>query len=210
MGTITGTAIFDKASAITNDLAHVRWISSEALGWINSGQRQTVLFRPDASTSNAAFTLAAGTKQSIPAGHLRLIDVPRNGDGRVVRIIDRGELDRLDPDWHTADAAPTRHYTYDPRDPKHFYVYPPAVADATVELIGSVAPVDLAALTDPITLDDIYEGPLIDYLLYRLFSKNGKGADPGKAQAYLNAMATALGAKVQVDAAAAPNTGAVK
>jgi len=207
---ITGQNLLDKASYITNDLAHIRWTAAETLGWINSGQRVIVLARPDASASNAAFPLVGGSKQSLPAGHLRLIDVPRNGDGRAVRLIDRGELDRFDPDWHNADPGPTRHYIYDQRDPKHFYVYPPAVAADQVDLITSKAPVDLAALSDPITIDDIYETPLIDYLLYRLFSKNGKGADPGKASAYLNAMSTALGAKVQVDAAAAPNTGAVK
>ena len=70
-------------------------------------------------------------------------------------------------------------YTYDDRDPRTSISYPGPAAAVKVDVIYSVAPqskvltdvenVGTPALAD---LDDIYINPLIDFIMYRAFSKD--------------------------------------
>ena len=76
--------------------------------------------------------------------------------------------------WHYCGGM----YTYDDRDPKNFYLCPGPAAAVKVDVIYSVAPqskvladvenVGTPALAD---LDDIYINPLIDFIMYRAFSR---------------------------------------
>ena len=219
MGTITVASLFDKAATVLNDAGNVRWTTTELLGWLNDGQRAITIIKPNASVSNASVQLVAGTKQAIPAGGVQLIDVPRNmgsagtDPGLVVRLTDRANLDAYLPNWHNATAsASVQHYMFDPRDPKHFYVYPPQPASGMgyVEIISAVTPADCVIGTGTvITLDDIYEPVLLDYMLFRGFSKDSEfSADQGRAGAHQTAFFTALGVKVQAEAGLNPNINA--
>jgi len=182
MGTITAGAIIDKAEIIIQDATNIRWPQAELLGWLNDGQREVVLHKPSASVLNASVALATGTtKQTIPAAGVQLIDVVRNmgaagsTPGAAVRIVSREVLDAQLPTWH-ADAnagGDIKHYMFDPRDPKTFYVYPKAPATAWyVELIYSASPTDCASIASTIALDDIYANALMNYVLYRAYSKD--------------------------------------
>lgn len=212
MGTILASSIIDKAAKQLLDAAGVRWPSPELLGWLNDGQRATVLVKPTAYVKSAAVRLAAGTKQSLPADGAQLLDVVRNMGtdglvpGRAVRIASRDMLDAQAPNWHAATASSVvRHYLYDPRDPKRFYVYPPNTGTGYVELVHAATPPDVAAVGNPIELDDAYETVLLDYVLYRAFSKDSEAADDGKAQRHMTAWITALGGKVQAEGSSNPN-----
>jgi len=209
MGTILASAVIAKARDILQDSTGIRWPDAECLRWLNEGQRYIALQRPDASATLANITLVAGTKQALPAAALRLLDVKRNmgADGATpgasIRITEQEILDAQVPDWHTqAQAASTKHYIIDERNPKAFYVYPPGVAGQKVEALYSVAPTDIAATGNAITLDDIYEPVLLDYLLYRAWSKDAEYAgDAPRAQFHLNAVNAALGIKTTIDVA---------
>lgn len=216
MPTITGTNIVDRASIILQDATGIRWPQTEELLlWLNDGQRAIVLIKPSAYAQNDVVALVAGTKQTIPSSGIQLLDVIRNmgtggsTPGRAITRTDREILDEQRPNWHTETAsAETKHYTFDERDPRHFYVYPPqASSPGQVEMVYSASPTDLAALTSTLTLDDIYSGPLLDYVLYRAYSKDADltPTAPQRAVAHNNAFMSALGAKVQVDARVNPN-----
>jgi hypothetical protein len=57
-----------------------------------------------------------------------------------------------------------------------------------------------------ILLDDIYMSPMIDWILYRAYSKDAEyGANEARAQAAYNAFNAALSTKNQVDAAVSPS-----
>lgn len=214
MGLILASAIFDKALELLVDEAGIRWQPEKLRGWLNTGQRELVVLKPNALTKNEAVAVVAGSKQTLPAAGLVLIDVIRNmGDGgttpgRAITSISRDALDTVMPDWHSMEgSAVAKHYVYDVRDPKTFYLYPPQPADTTqqVEIVYSVAPVDLTAATQPIAVDDIYEGCMIDYVLYRAYSKDG--VSPGNkelALAHYQAFQTALGVKLTGEAGIAP------
>lgn len=216
MGTIIASAVIEKAQIILQDTTGVRWPSNtELLGWLNDGQREVMVYKPNAYVKNVALRLSTGTKQSLPADGVQLIDVVRNmgldgtTPGRAIRIVMREILDAQVPNWHAATAsAEVKHYTFMLLDPKSFYVYPPqpAVGQGYAEVVYGATPND-AAFSGPITLDDIYQNALVDYILYRAYSKDTEyAADQNRAAAHQNAYIAALTGKAKVEAGANPNT----
>lgn len=220
MGTITAGAIIDKAEIVIQDTTNIRWPTSELLGWLNDGQREVVLHKPSASVSNTAVVLTAGsTKQTIPAAGIQLIDVVRNmgaagsTPGAAIRIVSREVLDAQVPTWHSdANAGgDIKHYMFDPRDPRTFYVYPKAPATAWyVELVYSSSPTDCATTLSTIALDDIYSNALINYVLFRAYSKDATYAQNGQmaAAAYQLFMGAITG-KANTEVGNNPNLSAV-
>jgi hypothetical protein len=230
VGTILARTVISKAERILQDSEGIRWPLDEMLGWLNSGQRDIVLLRPDASSATVKFQLAAGTQQKIPSTALRLLDIVRNmgpsGDapGRAIRFIEREILDAQIPDWHSSTPSSTvKHWTVDEREPKTFYVFPPQPSSGIgqVNAVVSQSPTNctlkdvkdengVVGTTDsPISIDDIFEGPLIDYVRYRGLLKEAEYAGDGaKAdQAYAKFMAS-LGFKTATDKQFAPRRSA--
>lgn len=215
MGTIIVQSIVDKAQIILQDATGIRWPADELLGWLNDGQREIALLKPNAFVRNTAVKLVAGTKQALPADGVQLIDVVRNmgttGDvaGRSIRIAMREILDAQLPDWHLSTAAAAaKHYMYSPLDPKTFYVYPPqpTANQGYVEIIYGAAPTD-ATLAGAITLDDIYHNVLIDYILFRAYSKDTEySADQGRAGQHQQAYLVSLTGKMKVEGVSNPNS----
>jgi hypothetical protein len=180
MPNILASVLIDKAEIILQDETNVRWGQGELLGWLNDGQREAVRIAPEAYVlTDSNVGLAAGTRQNLDAltltgSPIRLIDVPRNFGGRAMRPVDRKVLDSQNPDWHTETGELlSKHYTFDSRDPKTFYVYPPANGATSVVVVYSASPIDVA-LTDSIKVDDIYAPALIDYVVYRAMSKDAE------------------------------------
>lgn len=217
MGTITASALLGKAQTILVDTTGIQWDLPELLGWLNDGQREVLIYKTNAYVVNKAVQLATGTKQGLPIDGIQLIDVTRNmgldgtHPGRVVRIAMREVLDASLPNWHTARAsAECRHYMYNPLDPKHFYCYPPqpTAGQGYVEMVYAATPPDVAQLDNPISLDDIYQNPLIDYVLYRAYSKQTDGGDAGLAASHYGAFTSALTGKTQGETIVNPNAAA--
>lgn len=209
MATVTVDSILKRVNTLLNDRTWVRWPKQELLDYYNDAAKAIVLMRPDAHTKNAQFNCAAGTKQTLPADALRLIEVLRNANGKVIRYVVRKALDDSYPDWHSSNTATTvDNYTYEERDPKTFYLHPGPAAAVKVDVIYSVAPQSKAlaevesaqspALAD---LDDIYINPIIDFMLYRCFSKDAEySANSNRAAGHYNAFLQQLGEKTQADA----------
>ena len=216
--------VLDRARLLLQDESAVRWLDTEQYRWLTDGQRVIVLVRPDACVANVQITLVAGTKQSLPAGALRLLDVVRNvpvtptgastpTSGRAVRLVDREVLDTQNPNWHFAKPALViRNYVYDNRDPLNFYVSPPATApdprfgSAKLEIIHSKLPAAVVALTDTLTIPDIYMDPLLNYVMFRSYSKDAQFAQNAQlASAYMTTFMAMLGVKTKHDVAYSPD-----
>lgn len=204
--------IIDRARIILNDSDGVRWLDSEFFKWINDAQRVIALVRPDSVVANSTLTLVAGTKQTLPADGLRLLDVVRNitaeGAGsRAVRHVDRDVLDTQNPSWHTETGVQiVKNFVYDNRDPKTFYVYPPALSTSRLEVVYSKNPTDVVALGSTLAVADIYADPLLNYVLHRAYSKDADFAQNGNlAGAYLATFNSMLGLKTSKDAAFSPD-----
>lgn len=213
MATVQVIDVIDRAEEILQDTSNVRWSQKTLLDYLNDAQREIVLFRPDASTTNESFTLAQSAKQSLPSGGLRLLDVYKNisPNTNPVTIIERKILDDQIDDWYSKTGTAVEHYVYNPVDPKNFYVYPyPSTSGNTIEIIYSSAPSkitisDFTTDTDTISLDDTYANAILDYMLYRAYQKDSEYAgDLQRSASYYASFQNALGIKTQADAGSQP------
>ena len=209
MPTVQVNNLISRAATVVQDTTKVRWQNAEWLDWLNDGQREVAVIRPTACTENEPFTMVTGTRQTLPEAGVMFIDVTRNlSPGTdAVRICSREVLDAQRPGWHGETNTQNKvvHYVYDPRNPKNFYVYTQATAGWTIELVYSKSP-DAAALDGYITLDDIYANALVDYMLYRAYSKDAEYAGNGqRAMNAYSAFQNSLGVKTQNEMTSNPN-----
>ena len=205
--TMKAEAIVNRAAVLLHDSTNVRWPVVQLLDYLNDGQREVTMLRPDASMVTGNITLVTGnTKQSIPTDGIRLFSVIRNTSGRPIIVIDRDILDSQIPDWHTATGgSEVKHFVFDPKNPKIFYVYPKPATTISVEASYSVAPDELDSVSDYLEISDIYANSLLDYVLYRAFSKDTEYADLSKADRHYETFVRALGFKTDVDMSIDPN-----
>jgi hypothetical protein len=194
----------------------------ELQGWLNDSYRETVNLRPDANTATGEFTCAAGARQIVTttfSSALRVIEVVRNtavtSAKGAVRLVNRRMLDDQRRNWYAeTPTVDIQHYMYDPRLPKEFLVYPPASTAARLEVVYSSVPLAHTlteaqlinpATTDVIRIDDSYFNALLDYVLYRAYSKDAEYASNAqRAVAHYQAFQNALGVSAQTNAASQP------
>ena len=203
MGQITAQQIIDKARIILQDADKTRWTDPELLSWLNAGQREICVYKPDAYVVNESVNLVPGTKQSLPVGGVTLISVMRNGANGAVKNIDRRILDEQIPNWHASNqVAGVTNFMFDPRDQKRYYVYPPAAPGASLEIIYAKTPAEIA-IGATILVDDVFEPALMDYILFRAYSKDVDYAgDDGRAASHLGKFVSLLAGKDAGEAAA--------
>lgn len=215
MATTKVIDVLKNAQTILMDRTGTRWPFPELLSWFNAAQLALVNHRPDALSKNTTFNTVLGTLQSLPDEGLRLIDVVRNegGQKRPIRKIARHVLDDQHVNWHD-DAMPVNqvdHFCYDDRNPKNFYLYPAPVADLVIRIIYSVAPPAIVINnfnddSTTISVDDTYANVLMDYILFRAYSKDASYAgNAERAALAMQSFNSALGIKTQVDQAMSPN-----
>lgn len=179
--------IIDQVRLILQDVDKVRWQDAELFLWIGSAYREVVSVNPSVGAKVSTFSLTAGTFQTLPADGISLIDITRNLTGAKMPVheIERKVLDNQYPTWHgDASTGQIKCYVYDPAAPNQFWVWPQAATGMTVELVYAAIPTRPTALTDSIAINDAYSGLIIDYLLYRAYSKDGGSGDMNLAQAY--------------------------
>lgn len=220
--TVAASAIINRARDVLIDVGATRWTDPELLRWLSDGQRTVVMAIPAASSKRATLALAAGTVQSIPADGYTLLTVERNNGaangstpGRVIRLVSRELVDNFNPDWHTATAkAVAQSYMFDPNVPKQFYVSPPNTGTGYADIVYSQMPAELTSTASTLTVDDIFQTPLVDYVLYRAFQKDSDYVVTTSvysavtlASSYLEAFKTAIGVSDQALVASNPNQG---
>lgn len=208
---ITVLKIATRARLVVNDVAGTRWSDAEILDWVNAAEAAIVAMEPPAYVVTETFALVEGTKQALPSLGVSLVDIVRNmgtdgtTPGDVVDSIDRKMLDSLKPGWHgDTGVATVDLFIHDPRDPTKFYVYPPQPSSSFgyVEVEYSKMPPDLTTgdLTDPLNLREVYQEAILNYLLFRMYSKEAKEGNGALAKDYFQAFIGAIGARSQGDA----------
>ena len=162
----------------------------------------------------------AGTEQSIPADGLRLFSVNRNMSGTAAnatgaRAISKVNLDVInseEPSWHdstvtgrAAHGTVVKHYMFDDRDPRKFFVYPGVSGNAYAEVVYSKNPTALTSTSDTIQVDDMFVNALINFVLYRSYLKEGEfAANFQRAGSHYQLFTQALGLTAQADAGDLP------
>ncbi|MDN5937699.1 MAG: hypothetical protein L0H83_03470 [Salinisphaera sp.] len=201
--------LIERALSALADSDETVWTAFELLEYLSQGQVEVVRVKPDANVVRATVTLIAGQQQDLPADGLLLIDVVRSlgitglTESDSITAVERQVMDRTAPGWQK--QTPSRgivHYMYDPRDPKHYDVYPPQPqGPGQADIVYAARPAALTELDDELTLDSEYHGALHDYMLFRAHWMATSAADPNKAMAYRSAFYQALGAQEQAEVA---------
>lgn len=209
--------IIDRAGLMLSDTEGARWTRTTLLDFVNEAVWQVVLVRPDASAKIVAIQLAPGSRQALPDDGLRLLEIIRNmgqdgsSPGQAVRLTERGSLDAANSAWHAGQgASEIAEYLYDIRRPGAYYVYPPAAASPPVfvEIAYVASPPPIEDEGGELGLDDVYAGPVLDWVLYRAFHADTEsGAGRARAEHHFEAFYRALDRKTQSDVAVAPASG---
>jgi hypothetical protein len=124
-------------------------------------------------------------------------------------------LDDQRRNWYAeTGTVDIQHFMFDARLPKEFLVYPPATVNARLEIVYSSVPLahtlTEAQLINPATaevirIDDSYANAMLDYMLYRAYSKDAEyAANANRAVAHFQAFQNALGVKSQTEAVSQP------
>jgi len=216
MAVTTAGNIVDNVKLVLQEITEsgTRWANEELIGWLNEFYQAVVQLRPDAFSVNEYLTLVAGTKQTIPTSGLRLLDVIRNQSGTAVMVTTRRALDSTRRAWHSdTQSAVIEQFVYDELDPTHFYVYPPATAAASIEILYSAVPTPHNASqglgvvgSQLFKLSDAYAPVATDYILYRAYSKDAEhAANLQRSQMHFQSYMQQMGGKAQSDAQASPN-----
>lgn len=224
--------VMKRASVLLLDEDNVRWPLSELADCINDAVKAIVLAKPSASAKTAQLPLEQGTYQKIPetldsvtplqllgVNH-NIIDTVKNLGGRAIRTAARAMLDSHEPNWRNPAYAPfskeVRQVAFDENVPLEFECYPGNNGTGVVQITISFLPAKVTPLPNKdvetleawdveIGIPEPYTVPLIDYTLFKAFSKDDIAGDPTKAMTHYQTFATALGIKVQGEAASNPN-----
>lgn len=222
MATVKVVDLLAKVQTLLQDATGVRWPLTELQGWLNDAYRDTLILRPDANTLVGEFVCVAGARQNITstfAGADRLVNVLRNTAAAsrksAVALGSRQSLDSMLRDWYAqTPSINVELYMFDPRTPKEFFVYPPATTTARLEVMYAQVPTPHAlsqselsssSTAETIRIADTFATPLMDYIMYRAYSKNTESAsNAAKAGAYYQSFQAGLGVKGQSEAASQP------
>lgn len=204
----TAADVMRRASTILQDGDAVHWTATELRDWLNEGMRAIVTVKPNATAATAALPLVQGTKQTLPVQYTMLHKVVRNTNGKAVKTLARREiLDSQIPDWHNTASLPFNAMVdmvlQDPMSPREFYVVPGNTGSGSIEAIVGFVPVpiplpntgvlDVSSYTTVVPMDDVYQGILLDLVLFRSFSKDSAAPDSAqRAQAHLGLAQAAL------------------
>lgn len=228
--TVRASDVLQRARTILQDGGSVRWPLTELAEWLGDGMRELANRKPSATATRMVLALVLGTRQLLPVGFSNMIRVNRNLTGTAepyvgaatVTPIVREILDAQNPNWHDPARTPfralARHIIMDPLEPLAFFVYPGNTGTGRIEAILSAIPEDLtpAVGADPLDMDtyDInlpflqaYQSALVDYILYRAFSKDMQFAGAAdRASAHFAQFNAAVDNRTQQDAKYNVNT----
>lgn len=203
--------VLTRANDLLLDAGNTRWSAAELLRWLNDGRRELAITRPDLYAVISVVALISGTKQTVPTDGTRFIDAIRNVNvddtpGAAVRIVEREDLDAQYPGWHQATAGATANFMFDERVPKTYWVYPPAVTGAKLEIAYSQEPVEVTDTNTTLTQEGLYANALVDYIIYRAFSKDSTfAANAQRAAAAYTLFKSAIGEGDARDLSTSPN-----
>lgn len=221
---LTAKSVIERAATIIQDQTNVRWPQAELLNYYNDARREVAIVRPDLYATTQVMPLVAGTKQSLPDGTVpaglpagsRFLDAIRNvtsagAIGKAVRVVEREVLDAQKPDWHTEEeSTDLKHFMFDERTPRVFYVYPPAVAGHKLEIAYAQTPTDTTLeniASDTLEHEDLYAGAIVDYICYRAFSKDAEYAgNAQRAASHYQQFMNSLGIGGKTSMVVSPNT----
>lgn len=191
--------VMHSASVTLQDFGNVHWTAPELHTYLNDALREIVALKPNAKSGTVTLELATGTLQTLPDEYTVLSRVTRNlvlghdevggpTGGKAIRTLARREIiDSQIPGWQAAATLPfaavVENVIHDMADPRSFYVVPGNDGTGKIEaMVGMVPPSVTAPVapnnlaienyTQSVDFPDIYRNAIVDFILYRAFSKD--------------------------------------
>lgn len=202
-------SVLSRVTDITKDYDRVRWSDPELLRWANDGQDQIASLHMRAADRHMTLTLAGGARQDLrtidpTVRWLRLQNIVCNFVGNdpigpTVRQVSRPMLDAAFRTWRSrSQAAQIEEFAVSEQEPFTFDVFPPAIAGTRVLALVATKPTPITSTTGALSLADGFDIPLVDYILFRCFSKDAN--DPSyqaRASGHLQAFQLAMGVETK-------------
>ena len=186
--------IVSRVAVQLGDEDHDVWFSDELTQWVHDAQRHITLLVPGATAKSVTLRCVAGPRQQIPDDGARLIrvqgntptadgapEIIKNVDDRTGRNSYAHEIARFTATFQARNRkllygqqrTATQQfsvYTYDPKSPQLFWLYPAALDQDPVDIVYSAIP-DTTEAAVNIGLPDYYSPLITDYVLSRCYGK---------------------------------------
>ena len=116
-------------------------------------------------------SLDAGTKQTIPAPSGAMFASVTDIAGRAPTQFSTASMNAVKPDWISTTGENPRQFARDAVDPRTYWLYPGASAGQTAEVSYYTEPAPVSD-SDPAPFESKYNQSLVDFALYRAYSKD--------------------------------------
>ncbi len=192
----TPTTLLDQAADLLGDSNFANWPKSRLLVYLNDGLRLLARMRPEEFSASNKVTLQQGAQQTLPSDAFVMIRpgaVTVGGNvGRTPRLVGKPDLDHAAPDWQTATPTDSpRQIAYDFKEPRRFWVDPPAVVGTELYIEYASEPAALG-LFDTIASSEVYDPAIVNYVVYRALSEDEDTAQESRAAAHYAAFLNAV------------------
>lgn len=188
-----------------------RYTDADILKQVNGARRALAVARPDVYSDVIIHPLVAGARQPVPADCNDFYELQMNrgvGDapGAPISVIEREFLDKYQPGWLAATPGTTEHFAFDERTPGFFYVSPPAVAGAKVDLAYAKIPADVVLGATLNAQEGLMQDTLADYAVARLLLGDAESpANTQRGLLHLQLFASATGSDLKALLRSSPN-----
>lgn len=182
--------VTDRIQKTLYDETGVIWNIDEILSHFNNAVSDIVTDDPTAAVFNAPFTMVAGIKQRVPDEAIRIDDVPYNLDadenpGRSITMAGIDAIRAARPNWANSPPSPViRNVAIDPRDPRVFYTWPPALEGGKIQIVYPYVPASVTATDDDFPLPSMYTEEVYAYVCWHCFERNDKYGNAQKADRF--------------------------
>lgn len=193
MSLLVSTVVDNARLALFDPAPGAGWSDDELIAYLNSAVRMVIGMKPDAAPVAEDVTLVDGTKQSLPAAGLLLLDAYYNGDGGSVALQSVHEFVRTHTGWAAEAAGATSYVFFDPRLPKVFHVSPPATAGMTLAVLYGAVPAPVDSRTDDVGLSEAFEPMLTAAVTGFALSKPSARQNLPHARALMESFGVQLG-----------------
>lgn len=183
---------------INDTTAAYRNSDAELLSYFNAGVLEISMLDPALFVSIGDLPCSAGdVEQAVTFSDAQAIfDVLCIHGGAAVRKVDMASLDSFRPGWRTDAAGAATNWMTKPNDRLRFFIYPPAPASQTLDVMYVRIPATLG-LTDTIAEVPAYCYPaLIDYIVFRAESKDDEHVNSNRASGHYQSFVAKIKAAV--------------
>lgn len=207
------SVIVDEVGTILNDMepgnAHLRWPVPELLNYLTEGTAAIAQGKPSIFVTVDTLELGPGSTQRLPDKYTRLLDIHFNinPDGSEGGSVLPGvyALQQAFQKPGCSSGSLVEVYAAYPGSERYYWVDPPVPRGLTyiprVEAVVMLTPQVITSVNQPLLLPgsspEMYQGALVDWMLYRCYSKDEQSQTSlERSQVHFKSFQTYVGAAV--------------